>query len=88
VTLTLDPEHIAAYAAALAGLVYLARLVRKAVIKLDAIDKLTSRELERNHGSSMKDDVHGMAIALGILQREHGKLRADFDTHINERKTP
>jgi hypothetical protein len=39
-----------------------------------AMDEIISRELEHNHGSSMKDDVHGIAVAVGVLQRRFGEL--------------
>jgi len=57
----------------LAGLVrsvvYLVRGARWLVHKLDAIDEVTQRELTHNHGTSMKDDVHGLALSIGELQR-------------------
>lgn len=38
--------------------------------RVDAVLDLVHRELEHNHGSSMKDDVHGIAMALGRTQRD------------------
>lgn len=61
---------IAAVAAAVAGLVYLARGARNVVQAIAAIQHIVERELEHNHGSSMKDDTHGMAVAIGKLQRD------------------
>lgn len=68
---------VAAIAAGVAGLVYLARLVRNVVHAsrnmvraIGAIQHLVERELDHNHGSSMKDDLTGMAIAIGKLQRD------------------
>lgn len=80
-------DDLVTWAAIAAAVIYLFRLLRAAVLKLDRLDKLASKELEHNHGSSMKDDVHGLAVAFGHMQREVGALRHDFDTHVNERKT-
>lgn len=69
------PVDIPIYAAALAAALYLGRLVRSIVHKVDQINDLTSRELEHNHGGSMKADVHGVAIAVGELQRDRDEER-------------
>lgn len=37
--------------------------------RLKAIDVRTARELDHNHGSSIKDDTHGTARAVGLLTR-------------------
>lgn len=75
--MNVDPIDLPVYAACTAALVYFGHLIRKAVHKLDRvdaavdqIDELTQRELQHNHGGSMKDDAHGMAVSLGILQRD------------------
>jgi hypothetical protein len=67
----------AAAAAGVAGVLYLAKKVRDLVRgalyvlrSIEAIKHLVQRELDHNHGSSMKDDVHGMAVAIGQLQRD------------------
>jgi hypothetical protein len=67
----------AAAAAGVAGCIYLAKKVRDLVRgvlyivhAIEVIRHLVQRELEHNHGSSMKDDMHGIAVALGKLQRE------------------
>lgn len=93
--MSLTGEDIALYGAAGAAIVWFLKLVRDLVLKLDRLDRLASKELEHNHGSSVKDDVHGIAVSVGLLQREFGRfrsdfdhLRGDFDQHINERKTP
>lgn len=90
---------IVATAAVLAALTVIYRQARALVRwaqglgrRLRAIDDVITRELEHNHGGSIKDDVHGMAVALGLLQRqvtEQGKqhdadvqrLRALIDFH-------
>lgn len=61
---------IAAIAAGTAGLAYLGRGVRNVVQAIAVIQDIVQRELEHNHGSSMKDDTHGMAVAIGKLQRD------------------
>jgi hypothetical protein len=45
----------------------------------ERIEEVTTRELEHNHGSSMKDDVHGVAVAVGVAQRDINDLRADVE---------
>lgn len=55
--------------------------LRSAVRKLDAIDELLSRELEHNHGGSIKDDVHGIAVAQGHTQRRVDQLVAALRRH-------
>lgn len=77
--MTITPETVVAAAAVAAALVYFARLTRKAVHKLDAIDELTSRELNHNHGGSMKDDMHGLAVTIGQLQRDRDEERDRFN---------
>lgn len=61
---------VAAIAAGLAGLIFLATKVRDVVQSIVAIQHIVERELEHNHGTSMKDDTHGMAVAIGKLQRD------------------
>lgn len=61
---------IAALAAGVAGLGYLVKKGRDVVRAIAAIQHIVERELEHNHGSSMKDDTHGMAVAIGKLQRD------------------
>lgn len=57
-------------AAAAQGAAYLARGLVAVVHKVDQINDLTQRELTHNHGTSMKDDTYGMALAIGQLQRD------------------
>lgn len=76
----------AAVAAGLTGLGYLTRQVRRGARKVRemvdavrAIRHLVERELDHNHGSSMKDDIHGMAVAIGLLQRARESDRRRLD---------
>jgi hypothetical protein len=73
---------IAAVAAGVAGVVYLVRGARRAVQAIGAIQDIVQRELEHNHGSSIKDDVHGMAVAIGILQRDREEDRELLDNAL------
>lgn len=61
---------IAAVAAGAAGAAYLFRGVRNVVRAIAAIQHIVERELEHNHGGSIKDDTVGMAVAIGKLQRD------------------
>lgn len=60
---------IAAIAAGLAALGYVFRLVRSLFRRIITIQRLVEAELTHNHGSSMKDDVYGLAVSLGTIQR-------------------
>lgn len=74
------------------------KFVRKGVHKFDRleavladVDERTARELDHNHGSSMKDDTHGVAISVGVLQRDQDALRDEIESvrrelraHIND----
>lgn len=73
---------VAAIAAGLAALMYLLRGARRAVQTIGAIQDLVERELQHNHGSSMKDDVHGMAVAIGQLQRDRDDDRDVLDNAL------
>lgn len=84
----MTPEDVILYGGVGTVAVWALKMLRQLVLKLDRLDRLASKELEHNHGSSVKDDVHGIAVSVGLLQREFGRLRSDFDQHINERKTP
>ena len=73
------PRHIGdlatwavAAAALLTALTYLFRQVRRAFQWVETIHDLTTRELEHTgpgDDASIKDDLHGVAVALGRLQR-------------------
>lgn len=69
-TLSEAAIYVAAIAAGVAGLIFLAAKIRNVVQSIVAIQHIVERELEHNHGSSMKDDTHGMAVAIGQLQRD------------------
>jgi hypothetical protein len=47
-----------------------------------AMDEIISRELEHNHGSSIKDDITGIAVAVGLLQRAAAELARKQDEDI------
>ena len=55
--------------------------------KVAALEELVRRELTHNHGSSIKDDVHGLAVGMGSLGRDLDQLRTDFDTHTRRPRT-
>lgn len=78
-TIDLDVGTLAALATLAAfvgaGLRGMYRMARK----LDELNDLASRELEHNHGSSMKDDLHGLAVAVGQQQRQLD----DLDTRLD-----
>lgn len=64
-----EPQFIITAAAVLAALGYIgnkALVIARAVL---AVREIVQRELEHNHGSSMKDDIYGMARSLGEVQR-------------------
>jgi hypothetical protein len=46
----------------------------------------TGAQMEFNGGSSMRDDVHGIAVALGLLQREVDGLSAQLTTHLENQE--
>lgn len=72
---------LAAAAAGLAGLAYLTRVVRRmfagiAILERlmtqgDAIQRLLRKELQPNHGSSLKDDVNAITQSL---HRAHERI--------------
>lgn len=72
---------LAAIAAGLAAVGYIARLVRRLVRIGSAIEHMVSNELTHNHGSSIKDDVYGIAVAVGKLSRRIDAI----ETHLKER---
>jgi len=68
------------------SLLQILRWGRNLAIKMDAIDNIITRELEHNHGSSIKDDVYGLAVAFGKLQREVGHMQYELRAHIRQQK--
>jgi hypothetical protein len=83
-------EGIVAAAAVSAALIYLLKIGRAAAVKLDRIWQLADSELTHNHGSSIKDDVYGTAIAIGKTQRELDRLakRVDRIAHVAAKNHP
>ncbi len=41
-----------------------------------------------NHGSSMKDDLHGLTVGYGVLARQVDDIEDRLTTHLNERRDP
>ena len=66
-----------AVAAAVGAIVLLYRTGVALVRRLDALDQLLTRELTHNHGSAMKDDLHGIAVSIGRMQRVQDDTLAD-----------
>lgn len=81
-------------AAALFGaLAYLIRLGRRAVRfvgkgvdLLRALHSVVNHELTPNHGTSIKDDVYGIAVAVGLLSRDFEEFKHDFYRHLAEKE--
>lgn len=60
--------------------------------ELDTTDPRSSastvrRELNPNGGRSMKDDLTGITVAVGVLGRWFDQLRRDFDEHLHDSET-
>lgn len=92
VVVTLDSAQlvasVVAAAAFLTATAYLFRLLREAVRRLLALNELAEQELTRNHGSSMKDDIHGIAVTVGLLSRDVEDLTKRFNEHIRDKGIP
>lgn len=71
---------LAAVAAGLAAALYLGRKLVRFLRALDRLSRLVEHELTNNGGSSMKDDVHGIAVNVGMLQREFHELGKRVET--------
>lgn len=52
----------------------------------EPVKTVVQRELTNNHGSSIKDDVDGIAVAVGALSRQVDDIDERLTTHLNERK--
>lgn len=79
-------------AAAIAALGYLVnkgrsvvRFIRNAVRVLNVVHDVVERELDYNGGGSMKDDVTGIALATGKLQRHVDELDKRLTDHLRSR---
>jgi len=79
-------EQILAGAGGLVALFAGARAAISLARVVHAIDRVVERELEHNGGGSIKDDVHGIAVAIGHLQRRVDHLETTLDRHLNDRK--
>lgn len=66
--------------AALAGLLYVARQVWRGFKVVERLSDIVQHELSPNTGSSMKDDVAAIAVAVGRLQSDVEELRESKDT--------
>lgn len=74
------PATLAAVAAGVAGSLYLGRKLVRFLRALDRISRLVEHELTNNGGSSMKDDVHGIAVNVGMLQSDFRELGRRVET--------
>lgn len=70
------PSLVILVAAVLAALAVIARQLRsglawcrKVARQLQAIDAIVQRELEHGRGDTMSDELHHVAVAVGLLQR-------------------
>lgn len=82
-----------ALAALLAAVAYLGKVTRASVRwfravgrTVNVIEGVVQRELDHNHGSSIKDDVYGIARAVGVLGRTVDDL-TDQITDVDNRLT-
>lgn len=81
--------------AALAGLIYLGRQTWRGFKVVEKLASVVEHELSPNTGSSMKDDVAAIAVAVGQVQRDvadltesketaHGLLQLQLDSLTDE----
>lgn len=84
----MSAEQILAGAGGLVALFAGARAALSLARVVHAIDKVVERELEYNGGGSIKDDVHGIAVAIGHLQRRVDHLEDTLTHHLNNRRQP
>jgi beta-xylosidase len=75
-------------AAFLGATAYLFRQLRKLVRYAQALHTLTERELTNNHGSSLKDDVDGIAVSVGQLGRRLDDFETRFNEHVRDQGLP
>lgn len=80
-----DFGELVAWVVGLAALVtatlYLMRQASRAFRFIEQIHDLTTRELEHTGNpddDSMKDDLHGIAVSLGRLQRRVDRVESDL----------
>lgn len=83
VTISVSGEQIVGAvvgaAAFLTATGYLIRKGKKLMRMLHAMHALIQHELTHNHGTSMKDDVHASAVAIGALSRQVDSLDERLD---------
>lgn len=81
---------VIALAAFLGALAYLVRLARRAGRHVRAAWRVIDQELTHNHGTSMKDDVYGIAVSVGEISRKLDDVSHDLYHHLAEKgpKTP
>lgn len=53
----------------------------------EPVATVVARELTNNHGSSLKDDVDGIAVAVGALSRQVDDIDERLTNHLKERRT-
>lgn len=91
---------VAAVVSAIKALIWLLQAARAAsryadtiaelVALADGIRDVLGRELEHNHGGSLKDDVHGIAVGQYELSSAVDQLRAelsDLQQQFNDHTT-
>lgn len=66
--------------AALAALLYLSRMVWRGFQLVEQVGDLLQHELTHNSGSSMKDDLAAIAVAVGRLQLAVADLNSSKET--------
>lgn len=71
---------VAAVAAGIAGAIYLTRKTVRFLRALDRLARLIEHELTNNAGSSMKDDLHSVAVNVGKLQGDFRDLGTRVET--------
>lgn len=53
--------------------------------RVKAAARLVEHELDHNGGGSMRDDVYGIAVAVGKLSRKVDDLDRRFTTHLTSK---
>lgn len=77
------PDYLAlagVFISFLVGLAWLIPRIRAGFRVLDSLEAIVTRELTHNHGTSMKDDVYGTAIA----SRRHGERLDTLEDGVAE----
>lgn len=71
-------ELVTGASVAVAAALYLFGKLRALFKNVEAISALLKGELTHNHGSSMKDDLHGIAVSVGVQGRQLDDLENRF----------